>query len=176
MSTPTLQDRMALAKRRQFRAMSGDKPVEAELQAKPRGRAPADRDIAAAVCRQVVELRERSGQIKEFESLLPSVACYYGYSAQDVVLVRSFAMANTLAGEIELALCVQQWRIDAVVHGFDVDLPDGVGCRARIQFRRDVAKMNVDENNEPYLSSCVDWAPEQENELSPRFTSTSNQP
>lgn len=146
--------------------MAGDKPVEVELQSKPQGRDPDDREIVAVVGRQAAELRERSGQIKEFESLLPSVACHYGYSAEDVALVRSLAMVNTLTGEIELALCVQQWRVDAVVHGFDADLPDGVACRARIQFRRDVAGMNVDENNEPYLSSCVDWAPEQENVLS----------
>lgn len=98
--------------------------------------------------------------MREFETLLPAVARHYEYSPGDIEHVRGIALQKTPEGEMELALCIRQWRLDAVSYRFDDQLPAGAGRRARIQFRQDIMGMTHDENGEPYMSFALDWAPE----------------
>ncbi|MEJ6002736.1 hypothetical protein [Paucibacter soli] len=162
MEQTSLRDRMAATKRRQARVIAGlgaveEPPVQA---AKRSIDDHSDWVPQFGFARPAVVLRERAGQVREWEALLPSVSAFYGYSEEDIASIRGFVMANTQAGEMELARCIRQWRLDAVTWGFDSSLPVGVAHRARIQFRQDAMGMSVDENDEPYVSSMLDWSPE----------------
>ncbi|MFK4705754.1 hypothetical protein ABIC83_002593 [Roseateles asaccharophilus] len=162
MAQTSITDRLAATRRRQGRAIAGLNPVEEPIQP-PVSAAEADDWVPhlSVGARPQVLLRERAGQVREFECLLPVVARHYAYSEADIQHVRSQVLDNSPAGEMELALCIRQWRLDAVSYRFDDQLPPGAGRRARIQFRQDIMGMTHDENGEPYMSFALDWAPEE---------------
>lgn len=155
--TQTLTERMARARRSQEQRMGGVAPPAA---AAPRAPIPAANEprLAAAPSRDIP--KERAGRLWEFEALLPAMVQLYGYGEADVAGLRAAVAAPGQKGDVELSLCVRQWRIDVVAHGLDGLLPDGAARRARIQFRQAVMGERVDENGDPYRPDALDWVPE----------------
>jgi hypothetical protein len=147
MAQNSLSERMARTRRNQARALAGERgPLPTE----------AANDEAHRPDTGPHETpRGPDGLLLEFESLLPAIAGHYGYTAQDIEYLRTAITAVTPAGHAELAKCVRQWRIDAVVNdlqGLDKD----VAMRAWIQFRQSVMGKGADENGTPYAPQALD--------------------
>ena len=154
---------MAHTRRRQVRALAGEAPkptprtcpaandLRHESTPAPGLRLPAMRPIV---------VRERAGQLEEFEQLLPVLARHYGYAAEDISFIRQAVTAPTPIGEMELALCVRQWQIDVVTYRLDSALPEGAARRARIEFRQCIMAADGDENGERYDDEALDFNPE----------------
>lgn len=144
MALASLTDRMARVKRGQARALAGEcGPAPIEAANDPQ--APATRSVE----------QERAGLMREFESLLPTITAFYGFEQADVSCLRGFVSAVTPAAHRELALCVRQWRLDAVVYDLREQLPEDVALRAWIQFRLSVMGESVDEMGVPYPEDAL---------------------
>lgn len=147
MAQSSLSERMARTRRNQVRALAGERgplPDEAANDAL---------HPAGGSLHEVPRSRERL--LLEFENLLPVIAMHYGYAPDEVDYLRAAVSAVTPAGHIELALCVRQWRIDAIVNdlqGLDKD----VALRAWIEFRQSVMGKGADENGIPYAPEALD--------------------
>lgn len=162
----TLTERMARTKRSQEQRMGGTVPPSTTA-ARVHAPSPPTNDarLVAAPAQPAQTLprevsKERAAKLREFEALLPAMAQHYGYAEADVAALRAAVIAPTQQGDLELVLCVRQWRIDAVANGLEGVLPEGVAQRARIQFRQMVMGERLDENGETYRPDALDWSPE----------------
>ena len=147
MALSSLSERMARTRRNQARALAGERgpsPVEA---------ANDELHRSAAGLHEVP--RGRESLLLEFENLLPTIARHYGYAPDEIEYLRASVSAVTPAGHTELALCVRQWRIDAIVNDLQ-GLDEDVALRAWIQFRQSVMGKGADENGIPYSPEALD--------------------
>lgn len=147
MAQSSLLERMARTRRNQARALSGERgplPVEA-----------ANDELHQPVAGLHAVPRSRESLLLEFENLLPTIARHYGYSADEIEYLRGAVSAVTPAGQTELALCVRQWRLDAIVNNLQ-GLDRDVALRAWIQFRQSVMGEGADENGIPYAPDALD--------------------
>lgn len=154
MGTPSLQDRLARTKRTQARALAGE---AAPVQTGPAANDSHLGDSAAGDSVLLVPF-ERGSHLAEFEELLPVMAGHYGYSGDDVACMRSAVGAAgpaTPGANLELLLCVRQWRIDIVTFGLREQLAPGAGGRAWIQFRQSVMGMTADEAGQVYAEDAL---------------------
>jgi hypothetical protein len=157
MATSSLQERLARTKRTQARALAGERgPVPVVPAAND-----ARHDEVATLDAAPQAAFERASHLAEFEELLPVIARHYGYAEADIDFIRRAVAAATPAANLELMLCVRQWRIDIVTHRLEEQLPAGAAARAWVQFRQSVMGKSVDESGAVYPEDALQRPVEQ---------------
>ena len=174
MAIPSLQDRLARTKRTQARALSGQ-PASVPVPAVPVANDSRHQESVAFEGAQDFPF-DRASHLAEFNELLPVIAQHYGYSEQDAAYMRKAVSAATPITNLEVVLCVRQWRIDIVTHGLGGQLPAGSAMRAWIQFRQTMRGKTDDEAGEPYGEAALQRPIEQPEVRSPAEGQGRNQP
>lgn len=119
----SLLDRIALAKRQQAAARSG----EAAASPAPDGAAEVGESLSpragAAVPSELLDLRA------DFELLLQVIGRHYQYDEDDFNAMRALLADGSEAGSAELARTVNEWRLELVAQGLTAHLDEATAHR-----------------------------------------------